>query len=147
MTEADREAVHKHFRKIRVTVFIVTPIVLIASLILFQDPDRLSPIGYWAAGLVLFIAAAVLFRSGRRLERVLASGEKTIIQGVVTNKEKDETEDTIDFFIEIGHQEKVMIRPSDYAKLEKGDLVNVELIGSSLKPVSCKIEKRRSAKK
>jgi hypothetical protein len=127
LDESDRKKYRGFF--IAAIVILSLFVIIFSINIYFNYPTTVEDYIYAGAMAALIITGSVW--SYRTKQRALKNGTKTVIKGVITRMKVKargkEERDTVT----ISEREDVVILSSDYDKYSVGDIVQIELLGSS----------------
>jgi len=126
MNESDKAEVKK---KQRLVVFVLVPLLLFllsGTLYFIWDGTLSSYLVLGSIALVVIFGAISYFN----YEYVLKSNSKDIIKGVLTNKQRIDDGDTVDYDFEISNKDVVSVSRSTFKKFSIGDIVEIELLSS-----------------
>jgi hypothetical protein len=73
-------------------------------------------------------------------EYLLKSNSKDILKGVVTNKQRIDDGDNVEYDFEISNKETINVGSSNFKKFAIGDIVEIELLGG-LDSLKTKVKK------
>jgi hypothetical protein len=125
MDETDKAEVKK---KQFLVVLVLAPLLLLilsASLYFVWDDSPLSYLFLAFIALVVILTIVSYFH----YEHVLKSNSKEIIKGVLTNKQRIDDGDNVEYDFEISNREVISVGRSDFKDFTIGDILEIELLG------------------
>ncbi len=126
MNETDRAEVKKTQRLV---VFVLAPLLLLilsVSLYFVWDGSLLSYLFLGFLGLIVILVIVSYFD----YEYVLKSNSKEILKGVLTNKQRIDDGDNVEYDFEISNKEVISVGRSDFKTFTIGDILEIELLSS-----------------
>ena len=125
MNESDRAALKK---KQRVVVFVLAPVLLcVLSITLYfvWDGSLLSYLFLVFIGVIILAAVIVHLY----YVRALHENTKETFKGVITNKQKIDDGDNVDYDFELSYKETISVSRSTYKEFQIGDIIEIERVG------------------
>lgn len=103
------------------------------ALLYLSNPESLEDVlAAFCFGVILVVGYTWSFYTRRK---TLAANEKTIVKGVITYKKVDTSDESNTYHLTISEKETIEVKKSDYKKFSHGDIIQVEVLGSTLNTV------------